>query len=170
MRTAAFATAFTYAGRRLTRLEIGIYSAVGAILFAVFADRALDYMEWAERTAMYTTLSVVASSVNARVAADMLQGSGSAAGRHSGRNPFALAGTTPPFFLGDLGSRELGSLERPAWVFDGQRGEVVYLPRIRRALRTEDPAGALRFRLVPHPSGLGYSLVPTSRYEWQVLP
>ena len=63
----------------------------------------------------------------------------------------------------------LGTLERPAWVFDTQRGEVVYLPRIRRALRTEDPAGAVRFRLMPHPSGLGYSLVATSRYVWDVL-
>jgi hypothetical protein len=70
--------------------------------------------------------------------------------------------------VGELGARGLSSLERPSWAFDAQRGEVVYLPRIRRGLRTEDPAGALRFRLVPHPSGLGYSLVSTSRYEWQV--
>jgi hypothetical protein len=126
-------------------------------------------MEWAERTAMYTTLTVVASSVNARVAADMLRGSAKPAGSSAGGNPFELGGTTPPFFMGDLGSRDLRSFERPAWAFDAQRGEVVYLPRIRRALRTQDPAGALRFRLVPHPSGLGYSLVSTSRYEWELF-
>jgi hypothetical protein len=124
-------------------------------------------MEWAERTAMYTTLTVVASSVNARVAADMLRGSAKPAGSFAGTNPFELAGTRPPSFVGDLGTRALSSLGRPSWAFDAQRGEVVYLPRIRRGLRTEDPAGALRFRLVPHPSGLGYSLVSTSRYEWQ---
>jgi len=168
MKIAAFPTAFRYGNRRLTRLEIGIYAIGGVIVFALFADRALDYMEWAERTAMYTTLTVLASSVNARVAADMLRGSAKPAGSFAGGNPFELAGTRPPSFVGELGSRGLSSLDRPAWVFDAPRGEVVYLPRIRRALRTQDPAGALRFRLVPHPSGLGYSLVSTSRYDWAV--
>ena len=58
--------------------------------------------------------------------------------------------------VGDLGLRELASLERPAWAFDRQRGELVYLPRLHRTLTTTDPAGALRFRLAPQVSGLGY--------------
>ena len=169
MSVPAWPVAFMYGRRPLTRLEIAIYAAGCAILIAVFADRALGYMELAEKAAMQTTLNVLVSGINARVAAEMLRGPAPAAAAWSGRNPVELAGTAPPSFVGDLGRRELASLERPAWAFDGQRGELVYLPRLHRTLTTTDPAGALRFRLVPHVSGLGYRLVSTSRYDWDPI-
>ena len=169
MSVPAWPTAFMYWRRRLTRLEIAIYAAVCAILIALFADRALGYMELAEKAAMHTTLSVLASGINAHLAAEMLRGPAPAAAAWSGRNPVEVAGTTLPSFVGDLGLRELASLERPAWTFDAQHGELVYLPRLHRALTTPDPAGALRFRLVPHASGLGYRLVSTSRYKWDPI-
>ncbi len=118
MSVPAWPTAFMYGRRRLTRLESAIYAAVGAILIAFFADRALGYMELAEKAAMQTTLNVLASGINARVAAEMLRGPAPAAAAWSGRNPFELAGTTLPSFVGDLDPRELASLERPAWTFD----------------------------------------------------
>jgi hypothetical protein len=158
-----------YGRRRLTRLESAIYAAVGAILITFFADRALGYMELAEKAAMHTTLNVLASGINARLAAEMLQGPAPTPAAWSGRNPFELAGTAAPSFVGDLGLRELASLERPAWTFDAQHGELVYLPRLHRALTTADPAGALRFRLVPHAGGLGYRLVSTSGYNWDPM-
>ena len=90
MRLAPFATAVAYGNRRLTRLEIGLYATGAAILLAIFADKALDYMELAERTAMYTTVGVITSSVNARIAADMLRGAAKPAGTFTGADPFAL--------------------------------------------------------------------------------
>jgi hypothetical protein len=169
MRVPAWPTAYMYGRRRLTRLESAIYAAVAAILVAFFADRALIYMELAEKSAMDTTISALALGINARVALDMLRGPAPVRPAWSGRNPFELAGTAPASFVGDLGMRELASLERPAWIFDEQRGELLYLPRLHRTLTTADPAGALRFRLVPHAHGLGYQLVSTSRYNWDPI-
>jgi len=86
-------------------------------------------------------------------------------GRWSGRNPFELAGPTSGVAR-PLGSQTIADLERPSWTYDGERGEIIYLPRLYRGLRTPDPDGALRFRLVPQPAGLGYRLLSASGYEW----
>lgn len=160
-------TTYMYGRRRLTALEAALYGAIGALLLAWFADRLLAHMELAEKTVVHTTLSSLASAVNARVALEMIDGHAPPAGRWASRNPFEIAGTTSA--ARPLGTRRVPDVERASWVFDADRGELVYVPRLYRGLRTQDPDGALRFRLIPQPSGLGYRLVSTSGYEWEPL-
>lgn len=157
-----------YGRRRLTRLEAGIYAAVCATLMAVFLDKALDYMAFAEKATMLATLNLAASAINTRTATDMLQHTLASPMQWAGRNPFEIAGKAPSSFVGDLGKRELSSLERPCWTFDSQSGDLIYLPQWRRGLRA-GPDEALHFRLITEPRGYGYKLVSTSPYEWRPL-
>ena len=169
MKAAPFAAAWKYGRRRLTRLEAGMFAAVVAVALAVFADTTLDYMELAERTAVHVTLNLTASAINIRAATAALRGASPPTGAWAGRNPFDITREPPKGYVGELGGADLLSLERPAWVFDRQRAEIVYLPRLRRGLRTRDPLGVLRFRLATQPSGFGYMLVPTHSYDWGPL-
>ena len=155
-----------YGRRPLTRLEGALYGIVGAILLAVFAERLLAYMELAEKTAMEATVSNLTSAINVRVALEMVHGHAPPAGRWAGRNPFQIAGASG--VARPLGSQAVADLDRPSWTYDAERGEIIYLPRLYRGLHTQDPHGALRFRLVAQPAGLGYRLVSTSGYEWVI--
>jgi len=163
-----FPTTYMYGRRPLTRLEATLYAIFGAILLAVFAERLLAHMEFAEKVAMETTVNNLASAVNARVALEMINGHAPARGRWSGRNAFEIAGPAAGVAAA-LGSQAITDLERPSWTYDAERGELIYLPRLYRGLQTQDPNGALRFRLVGQPAGLGYRLVSTAGYEWNPL-
>jgi hypothetical protein len=167
MRMPVVVTTYMYGRRPLTALEAALYGVIGALLLALFAERLLAHMELAEKIAMQTTLSNLASAVNARVALDMIGGHAPPPGRWAGRNPFEIAGT--PSAARPLGTQSVLVVDRASWVFDGDRGELIYLPRLYRGLRTQDPDTVLRFRLVPQPSGLGYRLVSTSGYEWDPI-
>lgn len=164
MRTPVVVTTYMYGRRPLTALEATLYGAIGALLLALFAERLLAHMELAEKTAMQTTLSSLASAVNARVALEMIGGHAPPPGKWAGRNPFEIIGTASA--ARPLGTRRIETVDRASWTFDGDRGELIYLPRLYRGLRTQDPDGALRFRLMPQHGGLGYRLVSTSGYEW----
>jgi hypothetical protein len=168
VRVPAFPTTYMYGRRPLTRLEGALYGIVGAILLALFAERLLSYMELAEKAAMQATVSNLTFAINARVALEMVSGHAPPPGRWSGRNPFEIAGPSSGMAR-PLGSQTIADLERPSWTYDGERGEVIYLPRLYRGLQTQDPDGALRFRLLAHTAGFGYRLVSTSGYEWDVF-
>lgn len=168
MRTTPFFASYMYGRRRLTRLEGTLYGIVGALLIALFAERMLAYMELAEKTAVLATISTLTSAVNARVVLDMARASPPPAGRWAGRNPFELTGTwKEPMRI--LGADPVSSIDRAVWTYDGERGEIIYRPRLYRGLRTTDPDGALRFRLTAQSHGLGYRLVSTSSYEWEPM-
>jgi len=167
MRMPVVVTTYMYGRRPLTALEAALYGVIGALLLALFAERLLAHMELAEKTAMQTTLSSLSSAVNARVALDMMGGHAPPPGRWAGRNPFEIAGAASA--ARPLGNRSIVVVDRASWVFDGERGELIYLPRLYRGLRTQDPDGALRFRLIPQQAGLGYRLVSTSGYEWEPI-
>ena len=151
--------------RNLTWLEIGIYAAGVGVVLAVFLERALYYMELAERTVMEVTVSNVNSALNVRRAYDMLAGRPTNATNVVPLNPFELAGMSPANFLGETDSPSLADLERGHWVFDRTRRELIYLPRLRRGLATSDPDGAIRFKLEPRGSTIS-ALVPTLKYVW----
>jgi len=167
MRMPVIVTTYMYGRRPLTALEAALYGAIGALLLALFAERLLAHMELAEKTAMHATLSSLISAVNARVAVEMVSGRALPRGRWAGRNPFEIAGAASA--ARPLGARPMVTVDRASWVFDADRGELIYLPRLYRGLRTEDPDGALRFRLIPQQAGIGYSLVSTSGYEWDPI-
>lgn len=151
-----------YWQRRLTRLEAGISGAAVAIFLAVFLERVLYHLELAERTVMILTVSNLNTALNVRRAYGILGGQRV---EDQSRNPFELAGMSPANFLGEIDSPGLTTLERGQWVFDRTRRELIYLPRLRRALVIADPEGAIRFRLESRGGGVAV-LAPTSEYSW----
>ncbi len=151
--------------RRLTRVELAVYAVIVATLLVIFASYVLQYMEIAEKAAMETTVNNVTSTINLRYAVLLMRGRSLEAARWTTENPFELAGTFPPNYRGALGAGDALDLERPAWVFDVPRAELVYLPRLHSQLG-DGSIDELRFRLERHPSGFGFVLAPTSPYAW----
>lgn len=153
-----------YWQRRLTRLEVGIYACVASVAIAVFLEHLLQHMELAERTSMEVTISRVNSRIHLARAYAILKGE-HAADAPQQTNPFELSGVTPPNFLGTVDIVELKSVERGSWLFNKATGEVIYLPRLHRGLRTEDPDSAIRFSWALAAGGM-HMLVPTPQYAW----
>ena len=158
-------TPWMYGRRRLTRIELAVYGFIVATLLVVFASYVLEYMEMAEKAAMETTVVNVSTAINLRYASAMVAGQEIATAEWMAANPFALAHAFPPNYRGTLGEQDPASLDRPAWLFDTLRAELVYLPRLHSHLGDGD-VDELRFRLGHHPSGFGFVLAPTSPYEW----
>jgi hypothetical protein len=142
-----------YWRRPLTRLEAALYGALLAVFVGVFARYMIGYMEAAERSAMQATLINTTAAINVRRFLGPID--------WSRRNPFELAGATPPNFAKDA---DPARAESGQWAFDAEQGELVYLPRLRFTLQTSDGQAALRFRLIQGPKG--YSLEPKAPFVW----
>lgn len=155
-----------YGRRSLTRLEAALYIVIAAILITIVAERLLDYMETAERSAVQATLTNLTAAINTRLAYAIIRGEASNLTDWTRRNPFDLAHASAGNYAGEIDTSEAGSMERGAWAFDAVRGELVYRPRLRRGLETSDPMGALRFRAAIDPRGLGYRLEADPPYRW----
>jgi hypothetical protein len=156
-----------YWRRPLTRLEMALSAAVVAIVLALFLEQLLGYMELAERSNMETTVSYINSGINTGLAYDMLEGRPVSIAARLKRSPFELARMSPANFLGDVNGRDLAGLKKGSWVYDGLSNELIYLPKLHRGLHTEDPNGAVRFRLALANNKSHYVLVPTSAYTWE---
>lgn len=154
-----------YGRRRLTRVEVAVYAFIVATLLVVFANYVLEYMEMAEKAAMETTVNNVTAAINLRYASARLAGEPIAIARWTAANPFEVARSFPPNYRGTLGDQDLEQLDRPAWLFDALRGELIYLPRLHSHLGDGALEG-VRFRLQPNASGFGFVLAPTSPYQW----
>lgn len=153
--------------RPLTRLEMALYAAIVSAALALFADQLVDYLELAERSSVDTTVARLNSSINVQLAYDMLGGRLIPLEASLRRNPFELAKMPQGNFLGELDDPDLSALERGNWVFDRTKSELVYLPRLRRGLRTTEGNDVLRFRLVKRSGSWTYMLAPTSKYTWE---
>lgn len=147
-----------YWRRPLTRLEAGTYAALVGVFLVIFARYMLGYMEVAERVAMEATLMNTSAAINIK-AAQAFIGQRPAPRDVMQRNPFEVAGATPPNF------GELASLASGGWAYDAERGEVVYLPRLRSSLHTSDGQSTLRFRLVR--GRAGYAFEPSAPFTWE---
>jgi hypothetical protein len=153
-----------YGRRRLTRIEMAVYAFIVAALLVVFARYVLEFMEMAEKAAMETTVMNVTAAINLHYAAAMVAGQPIATGTWVAANPFELARAFPPNYRGTVGEHDAAGLDRPAWLFDPLRAELVYLPRLHSHL--EDGTDELRFRLERHAAGFGFVLAPTPPYRW----
>lgn len=154
-----------YGRRKLTRVELAVYAVIVAALIVVFASYMLDYMEMAEKAAMESTVNNVTSALNLHYASHVMAGKPLDSRPWMAGNPFELARAFPSGYLGQLGDGRSGDVDRPAWFFDAARGEVLYLPRLRRHLSGASN-GEIRFHLQRHASGFGFQLAPTSPYTW----
>ena len=148
--------------RRLSRLELGVYAVVVAIVVAVFLERATYYLELAERSAMEVTVQRVNTGLRLRMAAHIIGGTPSG-GRPESADPFVFAGVAaPPNYRG--AADESSAALSGSWTYDGGSGELIYRPRIGRFLATSHADGSIRFRLVP--AQTGWTLAATGAYTW----
>jgi hypothetical protein len=155
-----------YWRRPLTRLECALYAALVGVLITVFLERALAYMELAERTAMEVTIQHVNSGLQIRRAAEMLQGRAIDGQKSLQRHPFDVAMMRVTNLHPDVADREqLAELERGYWVFERSTKELIYLPQLHRRLQTEGSETVLRFHLIGGGSA-PYVLVPAAKYSW----
>jgi hypothetical protein len=155
-----------YWHRPLSRLETATSAVVVAVVLAFFLERLLYYMELAERTAMEVTVSHVNSGIAITLAHVILGGDQAKQAEVLRQNPFQLAKMAPANFWGDTNRPDLRTYERGGWIFDTSRSELVYLPRLRRGLKTTEAEEALRFHLSGPVNGVFYRLVPASKYTW----
>lgn len=145
--------------RRLTLLEMGLYAGLVSLALAAFFERAIFFMEQAERMAMETTVTNVNASLALGSARALLEV------RSSAPPSIVTEMAGSPNFAGAIRGSELGGIARGQWAYDSGTGELVYLPRLRRGLTVEDPESALRFRL--DQNGKINKLVPTTTYVWE---
>lgn len=167
MSTPLFPTPWMYGRRKLSRVEIAVYAVIVATLVVVFFSYLMDYMEMAEKTAMETTVSNVTAAINLRYASLVMTGNAADNKRWSTwstTNPFRLADAFPPNYRGTLGAEQRLEADRPSWVFDPLRAELVYLPRLHNHLGADE----VRFKLERHPSGFGFLLAPSPPYNWNL--
>lgn len=161
---------WAYGRRRLTRLEAVLFAALVSVLIAVLLDRLYDYFELAERATVEVTLANLQSSLNVRLAQDLMTGRARDLAQWRRESPFTLARTIPSNYLGEFAQPRLDEVDPPAWLFDRGAAELVYVPRHARLLRTADGSGVLRFRLVPEPAqgAIGVRIAAAQPYEWQI--
>ena len=155
-----------YWRRKLTRLEVGVFAGLCAILISVFLEKALAVMELAERTAMEVTVQHVNSALRLRRAAELISGGVEEPVKVLQTNPFDLARVKVSNVHPDVAdAKMLPELERRYWVFDRGDRELIYLPQLHRGLHTEDPEGLVRFRIIDSGDRV-YLLVPIGKYSW----
>jgi hypothetical protein len=155
-----------YWRRPLTRLECALYAALVGVIIALFLERALAYMELAERTAMEITVQHVNAGLQIQRASEMLQGRATDQQKALQQHPFDIARMRVANVHPDLAdSHRLAELERGYWVFERSTKELIYLPQLHRRLQTEGPQPVLRFHLVGGGSA-PYVLVPATKYSW----
>jgi len=166
VKTPLFPLPWMYGRRQLSRVEVAVYAVAIGTLCTVFISYLTDYMEMAEKVAMETTVRNVTAAINLRYAMQVMTGDRRRTEQWTRENPFEVAQTFPPNYHGLLGS-PAAAAERPAWLFDAPRAELVYLPRLYKHLE-EGAVDELRFRLERNPSGHGFVLAPTTVYSWQL--
>jgi hypothetical protein len=136
------------------------------VLIAVFSSYVLSFMEMAEKAAMETTVTNVTAAINIRYAMLLMDGRASESAQWTSANPFELARAFPPNYRGIAGPNS-EPFDRPAWIFDPEHAELVYLPRLYSHL-ADGESDEVRFRLERHRSGFGFLLAPTSPYKWEL--
>jgi type II secretory pathway pseudopilin PulG len=157
--------------RGFSLFEFGIVAVVLCILLVVFLDRALNYQEYAERTAMELTIVNIRSGLRLRVAELITQDRLSEIGKLVDENPVRWLERPPTNYLGELALPVSKALPSGNWYFDSARRELVYLPRDNRysSAQLHDRKETIRFQVMTVRKALGKVDRSESRVEWVTL-
>ena len=161
-----------------TLLELVVVAAVLGILAAVLLNRLLRYQEFAEKTAMETTVVNMRSGLRARVAELVIQGRTDEIGEIGRENPVGWLDTPPANYAGELDRPGQGAIRPGYWYFDSARRELLYLPDRGKYLKPgPDGTKAIRFRVSVMtrqagtdwvPMLAGVAITPVVPYDWPV--
>lgn len=159
-----------------TLVELGVCISVIAILAAVLLHRFVFYKEMAEKAAMESTVRIIKTGLQIRLAELIITNRQAQAAALETDDPTRWLDARPANFGGDYGV----SPQRGTWYFDALERQLVYVVNTGDRLNTDSQADAkqLRFRVrllkdrvhVPGAvveSVTGVTLLPLSQYRWQ---
>lgn len=169
MRTAAKPQGFTFA-------ELAVSLAVIGVLTVILLSRFDLYREMAEKAAMESTLRMIKTGLQIRLAELIITNRPALAAALETDDPTQWLDTRPANYGGAYGE----PLRRGAWYFDLQERQLVYVVNSGNRLNSDGPADPklIRFRVrllkdrLRVPGGevesvTGVTLLPTSQYHWQ---
>lgn len=164
------------ASRHRNYLQSALYVAIFGVLAAILLDKLLTYAEVAEKAAMQATVSRLSSALYARVAMLALRGEYDVIEALPRQNPFVVAKATSPNYLGEFDGPPPNA-EGGSWYFDRRRGELVYLPNLKRHFEDSDEAlrpPSVRYRIEVQKAGkyayTGVTLQPVGPASWDPRP
>lgn len=160
--------------RRFNRLELAAIGLILCVVVYAMLSRVLLYFEMAEKAAMTVTVLNLQRGLAVRMVLGTDYRGGTPAERLLTENPFEIAQAVPPNYLGGfdaLDTVDERDLPRGSWLYDRDRREIVYLPRLssRLSVGGASPAAPrIRFRVE---LGSGKAriprVVPAVPYRWE---
>jgi hypothetical protein len=165
------------ANRQRNYFQSAVYVAIAAVFAAVFLERLLTYAEATEKAGMEVTVARLNSALHVRLAYHALRGEYVAIEAMRSQSPFEVTRSQSVDYLGEFDGIPADAHGSGKWLFDGRRGELVYLPNLMRHLNmpAEAPeADAIRFRVeLAQTSQFTYSGVvikPVVPFSWEPFP
>lgn len=161
--------------RGFTLIELIVVIVIISVLAAVALHRLTVYQELAEKTAMESTLRIIKTGLQIRLAELIMANRQHESAQLEAGNPMQWLSETPA----NYGGVYRQPAERGNWYYDERRRELVYVVNTGEFLTTEDTDGEkqLRFRTkvlrdhietggVKLESVSGITLVPVRPYRW----
>ena len=173
----------TSKSRRAKRIKAG-FSAfefvvaliIISVLAAVLLNRLGYYQEMAEKAAMESTLRIVKTGLQIRLAELIVTNRQSEAARLETEDPFKWLDEKPPNYVG----RYRVPPDTGTWYFDADERQLVYVVNTGNRLELDSDTGAkqvrfrarlLKDRLQLYGTGVesvsGVALVPVNPYRWR---
>ncbi len=128
------------------KLQLGLIAAGGVTLIALATERMTSLAMAAEQIAFEHAIAVVRANLTAATARALVDGDTRGLASLDHGNPFTLLPAPPGDYAGTR-SHDAG-VPPGSWYFDGQRQELVYLPRFAEGFA--DGRGRARIRVVYH--------------------
>jgi len=158
-----------------TLIEVAVVVIVAATLMTVALQRLARYQELAERAAMESTLRLVKTGLQIRLAELIIENRQAEAAVLEQENPMQWLAERPQNYQGEYRR----PLQRGAWYYEKRHGELVYVANNAASLEAdfEDGVKEVRFRArllkdvvkfggATIESVTGITLVPVKPYFW----
>jgi prepilin-type N-terminal cleavage/methylation domain-containing protein len=161
----------------LTLVELVVVMCIVAVIAAVLLNRLRFYQEAAEKAAMESTVGVLKSALQLRVAAMLVNGEERNIESLTRANPVNWLMEPPRGYRGEFRAPQ-PAVARGSWYFDAAKNELVYVPDLDDHLKADSTGSKrLRFRVelefehgeaVRRKSGAisRIRIVPVTEYTW----
>jgi prepilin-type N-terminal cleavage/methylation domain-containing protein len=166
--------------RGFTLLELIVVITIIVLLMALFLDRALYYMEQAEKTAMEEVAGSIQSALTMQYGHVLTRGQPSDVAALARDNPVNWLQKKPLNYAGEFFDPAPQAVESGSWIFDLKSRDLVYVMRnanyfkpgkdgrkwIRFHVAVEHEATRLPSLKKTPPELTGIVFEPVERYSW----
>ncbi len=155
----------------MSLFELTVSLALVAAIAGALLSALLYHEELAERTAVELTIRNIRTGLRLEMARQIAGGAPPDMRKLLASNPIVWLERPPPGFRGTPVAGGAGRLEAGSWYFDGERRELIYVPRLAFHLRLpEHQAPGIRWRLDERSSASRAEhwpeLAPVTPYSW----